>query len=196
MASSSSSQSDGIGNHDELTPLQKHVMFFDTNKDGIIYPWETYQGFRKLGRNVFRSLLAAVLIHVVTSHKTRPGKWPSLLFPIVIKNIKYGIHGSDSGAYDAEGRFVPEKFEEIFKKYAHKNSDSLTSDEVDELLKKNREPKDYFGWLNAITDWRILYSVGKNEDGVLTKESVRGAYDGSFFEQKAKEVAAKKMKSS
>ncbi|MCD7446561.1 hypothetical protein HAX54_010753 [Datura stramonium] len=90
--------------------------------------------------------------------------------------------------------FVPEKFEEIFKKYAHKNSESLTSDEVDELLKKNRQPKDYFGWLNAITDWRILFDVGKNKDGILTKEAVRNVYDGSLFEQKAREVAAKKSK--
>ena len=28
----------------ELTPLQKHVAFFDRNKDGVIYPSETYQG--------------------------------------------------------------------------------------------------------------------------------------------------------
>ncbi|KAF3681123.1 putative peroxygenase 4 isoform X1 [Capsicum chacoense] len=195
MASSSSTQLNEIGNNDELTPLEKHVMFFDINKDGIIYPWETYQGFRKLGRNVFRSVLAAVLIHVVTSGKTRPGKWPHPLFPIEIKNIKFGKHGSDSDAYDSEGRFVPEKFEEIFKKYAHTNSEYLTSEEVDELLKKNREPKNYFGWLNAMTDWRILFSVGKNKDGVLTKDAVKNVYDGSLFEQKAKEVAAKKMKS-
>ncbi|XP_016537485.1 probable peroxygenase 4 isoform X2 [Capsicum annuum] len=186
MASSSSTQLNEIGNNDELTPLEKHVMFFDINKDGIIYPWETYQGFRKLGRNVFRSVLAAVLIH---------GKWPHPLFPIEIKNIKFGKHGSDSDAYDSEGRFVPEKFEEIFKKYAHTNSEYLTSEEVDELLKKNREPKNYFGWLNAMTDWRILFSVGKNKDGVLTKDAVKNVYDGSLFEQKAKEVAAKKMKS-
>lgn len=30
----------------ELTPLQRHVAFFDRNKDGVIYPAETYQGTR------------------------------------------------------------------------------------------------------------------------------------------------------
>lgn len=28
----------------ELTPLQRHVAFFDRNKDGVIYPSETYEG--------------------------------------------------------------------------------------------------------------------------------------------------------
>jgi peroxygenase len=32
-----------VYNH-ELTPLQKHVAFFDRDKDGVIYPSETYQG--------------------------------------------------------------------------------------------------------------------------------------------------------
>jgi peroxygenase len=28
----------------DLTPLQRHVAFFDRNKDGVIYPSETYKG--------------------------------------------------------------------------------------------------------------------------------------------------------
>ncbi|KAH0759687.1 hypothetical protein KY290_023180 [Solanum tuberosum] len=193
MASSTScSQADGIiANNHELTPLEKHVMFFDINNDGIIYPSETYQAFRKMGRGIFRSMFAAVLIHFNLSHKTRPGKCPSLFFPIVVENIKYAIHGSDSGAYDSEGRFVPEKFEEIFKKHANQNADSLTYNEVKELLKTNRKPKDYYGWANAFVDWNSLFDLGKNKNEILTKETVKAVYDGSLFEQIAKEHASK-----
>jgi hypothetical protein len=43
-------------------------------------------------------------------------------------------------------RFVSEKFEEIFKKYAHTKPDALTGKELQEMLQANREPKDFKGW--------------------------------------------------
>jgi hypothetical protein len=41
----------------DLTPLQRHVAFFDRNKDGVIYPSETYQG--KHGRIGYPSVRPA-----------------------------------------------------------------------------------------------------------------------------------------
>ena len=43
-------------------------------------------------------------------------------------------------------RFVQQKFEEIFHKHARTHPNALTSDELSEMLKANREPKDYAGW--------------------------------------------------
>lgn len=178
----------------EPTPLQKHVMFFDIDKNGIIYPWETYQGFRKIGSGIFLSIFASFFINFGLSRKTRPGKGPSLLFPIEVKNIKLGKHTSDSGAYDSEGRFVQEKFEEIFKKHAHSNQNALTAQELDELLKANKQPNDTRGHIAALSEWKILYFLCKDQNGLLRKEIVRGVYDGSLFEQMAKEHQSKKKK--
>ncbi|GMN38482.1 hypothetical protein TIFTF001_007707 [Ficus carica] len=122
------------------------------------------------------------------------GKFSSLLFPIEITNIHKAIHTSDSGVYDSEGRFVPSKFEEIFKKHASTNSEALTSDEVSQLLKGNRVPKDYKGWLAAWTEWKILYTLCKDEKGLLRKETVRAVYDGSLFERMEKQHLSAKKK--
>nr|GMD70515.1 probable peroxygenase 5 isoform X1 [Ipomoea batatas] len=193
MASLSSTKPVGKGmeNGCEPTPMEKHVMFFDTNNDGVIYPWETYRGFRRIGSGFLLSIGITIFIHVILSSRTRPGKWPSPLFPIVVKNIKHGKHGSDTGAYDSEGKFVPSKFEEIFKKHARINPNALTSAEVDELLRDNREPKDYLGWIGAISEWKVLYLLAKDDKGMLPKDRVRGVYDGSLFEQMAKDHASK-----
>ncbi|KAI9169514.1 hypothetical protein LWI28_013420 [Acer negundo] len=174
--------------------LQKHVAFFDRNKDGLVYPWETFQGFRAIGAGMLLSTVASLFINMGLSSKTRPGKWPSLLFPIEVKNIPKAKHTSDSGVYDSEGRFVPSKFEEIFKKHAHTHSDALTSDELSGMLKANREPKDYGGWIAALSEWKILYYLCKDKNGLLRKETVRAVYDGSLFEHMEKERQSAKKK--
>ncbi|KAF3432133.1 hypothetical protein FNV43_RR26872 [Rhamnella rubrinervis] len=185
---------------EKLTPpseqniLQKHVQFFDRNDDGVVYPWETFQGFRAIGCGLALSTGAAFFINMGLSSKTRPGKCFSLLFPIETKNIHKAKHGSDSGVYDSEGRFVPLKFEEIFKKHARKHPDALTSDELKAMLKSNREPKDFGGWLAAYVEWKILYVLCKDKHGLLHKDTVRGVYDGSLFEHMAQQKLAAKKK--
>ncbi|XP_057961514.1 probable peroxygenase 4 [Malania oleifera] len=176
-----------LGIEGDLNVLQKHVAFFDRNGDGVVYPWETFQGFRAIGAGIPLSTVSAIFINGLLSQKTRPGKFPSLLFPIEVKNIHRAKHGSDSGVYDAEGRFVPLAFEEIFKKHARTKPTALTSEELMAMLKANRVPKDYKGWFAAWTEWRTLYSLCKDKDGLLQKDTVRAVYDGSLFEKMQKE---------
>nr|AAS48644.1 putative ABA-induced protein [Cynodon dactylon] len=183
----------------ELTPLQRHVAFFDRNKDGVIYPAETYEGFRAIGAGVPLSAVGAAFVNGFLGPKTIPEneKVGPFKFPIYVKNILKGKHGSDSGVYDAHGRFVPEKFEEIFKKHAHTRPDALTAKELQELLQANREPKDFRGWLGGFTEWKVLYALCKDKDGFLHKDTVKAVYDGSLFdkmeqERKAKKESAKK----
>ncbi|XP_038997138.1 probable peroxygenase 4 [Hibiscus syriacus] len=177
--------------------LQKHVAFFDRNHDGFVYPWETFAGFRAIGAGYLLSLLSSFLINAALSRKTRSGKslsLDSLMLPIEVKNIQFAKHGSDSGAYDSEGRFVPSKFERIFTQFARTHPDALTSDELSAMLKANREPQDYRGWVASLTEWKTLYMLCKDEQGLLRKETIRGVYDGSLFEQMERERsgAAKK----
>ncbi|RYR44154.1 hypothetical protein Ahy_A08g040537 [Arachis hypogaea] len=115
------------------------------------------------------------------------GKFPSPLLPIEVKNIQFGKHGSDTGVYDTEGRFVPSKFEEIFIKHAHTYPNALTYDELKEMIKANRQPKDLKGRIGSFVEWHLLYKIGKDKDGLLQKETIRGVYDGSVFEILKKE---------
>ncbi|PKA62736.1 putative peroxygenase 7 [Apostasia shenzhenica] len=58
-------------NSGEMTALQKHVAFFDRNKDGVIYPWETFQGFRAIGAGIGLSVAGAAFINGFLGPKTR-----------------------------------------------------------------------------------------------------------------------------
>ncbi|XP_057545245.1 probable peroxygenase 4 [Amaranthus tricolor] len=175
--------------------LAKHVAFFDRNQDGVVYPWETFKGFRAIGCGMILSTVAGFVINIGLSHKTRPGKFPSLLFPIEIKNIAKAKHGSDSGVYDTQGRFVPSKFEAIFSKHARTNGYALTANELDEMLKANREPKDYGGWFAGYIEWKIFFNLCKDKNGLLQRDTIRAVYDGSLFEKlESQRQSAKKHK--
>jgi len=181
-------------NHRDETVLQQHVAFFDSDHDGVIWPLDTYRGFRQLGFNVFLSLLSLVIIHANFSYPTVSGFLPDPFFRVYTERIHKDKHGSDSGTYDNEGRYIPQKFEDIFAKYAGseegKDKEGLTLWEALNLMKGQRVIFDPFGWGGASFEWLATYILLWPEDGRMKKEDIRRVYDGSLFY----EVAARRAK--
>ncbi|VAI49134.1 unnamed protein product [Triticum turgidum subsp. durum] len=179
------------------TALEKHVAFFDTDNDGIVSFSETEQGLRAIGLGAIEAAASTTLINGAIGPKTRPENATTSRFDIYIANIHKGIHGSDSGSYDAQGRFVPAKFNDIFAKYAKVKPNALNEDELGEMRTANRKEGDFKGCNSAggcraasKAEWGMLYSLAKDKDGFLQKDTARSVYDGSLFAKLAKKAAS------
>ena len=46
----------------------------------------------------------------------------------------------------------------------------------------------------ALGEWKMLYTLGKDKNGLLQKETVRAVYDGSLFEKLEEEHSGRKQK--
>jgi len=135
--------------HRDQTVLQQHIAFFDTDADGVIWPLDTFNGFHRLGYHIIFCILSVLIIHGNFSYPTVAGWLPDPFFRIYTARIHKDKHGSDSGTYDPEGRFVPQKFEDIFSKYASGDKQGITLGEVFNYMKGQRVVFDPFGWGGA-----------------------------------------------
>nr|XP_043611165.1 probable peroxygenase 3 [Erigeron canadensis] len=196
MAAPDMEHPDGAPEHKAhgMSVLQQHVAFFDQNNDGIVYPWETYTGFRDIGFGILFSLLAGLVINLAFSYPTLPSYIPSLLLPIYIANIHKCKHPSDSGTYDTEGRYSLVNFENMFSKYGKTAPDKLTLRELWNMTEGNRVTLDILGWVAGKLEWGALYIIAKDDEGFLSKEAMRGLFDGSLFDNLAKKNASIKDK--
>jgi peroxygenase len=178
------------------TVLQQHVDYWDFDKDGIIWPWDTYRGFHEIGFPAYMSFIAIFVIHGTFSYPTLPTWIPDPRFPIHTKNMHRTKHGSDSEVYDTEGRFVPQKFEELFTKYDEENKGGLTLQELWRMTEAMRNVLDPTGWTAAKLEWGATYYLLRQYDaqgrGMITKQQIKGIYDGSIFFTLAKQNRAKK----
>ncbi|KAI9661113.1 MAG: hypothetical protein M1821_009440 [Bathelium mastoideum] len=138
-------EGDWAARNQHRTVLQQHCLFFDSDDDGVIWPRDTFLGFHKLGFGITLSLLATFIIHANFSYPTLPTFFPDPFLRVHIQNIHKDKHGSDSGTYDTEGRFIPQKFEDMFSKYAD-GKDYMTIWDISRLMKGQRCIVDPIGW--------------------------------------------------
>ncbi len=95
--------------HTHQTVLQQHCDFFDRDGDGVIWPLDTFWGFYMLGFGVPLSLLCVFIIHSNFSYPTVHSWLPDPFFRLYVDNMNKAKHGSDTGTYDNEGRFISQK---------------------------------------------------------------------------------------
>ncbi|ORY76532.1 caleosin [Leucosporidium creatinivorum] len=172
---------DWASTHKNMTVLEQHVVFFNPKRDGVIWPLDTMKGHLKLGFNFFFAFLAMMVIHSGLSWWTQDGWMPDPFFRIYSKNIHRAKHGSDTGVYDSEGRFVPSAFESLFCKFDKDKKGGLSFREGLRMLRQNRNVADPFGWAAAVFEWGTVWLLLAPSDHVITKEQLRTIYDGSLF---------------
>ncbi|EFQ29661.1 hypothetical protein CGRA01v4_14953 [Colletotrichum graminicola] len=168
--------------YNNYTVLQQHVMFWDRNNDGVITPIDVWVGFRDLGFNLATCLLAATVIPFAFSYGTvmQYSYIPDPFFRLYVGGMHKAKHGSDSGVYDSEGRFVPQRFEDVFANCSARQDDTLTLGEVFGLMSRNRCAVDPFGWSASFFEWVTTWML-LAKDGKIHKEDLRRVYDGSLF---------------
>lgn len=125
--------------------LQRHCDFWDADGDGLIYPWDIYIGFKRLGFHFLLCLWAAVTMAICASYNTHTSWIPHPLFAINIDNMNSNRHGSSTGTYDMDGELDERRFEAIFRKYAD-GKDYLTRRSVYNVWANQRCANDFFGW--------------------------------------------------
>ncbi|AUX47274.1 uncharacterized protein SOCE26_087920 [Sorangium cellulosum] len=171
----------------EMTALEKHSAFFDRNHDGIITLRETYEGLRAIGIGRVLSAWFALFINGVLGTTTSRSFIPTL--SITLENVHRGKHASDTGVYDKDGRFNPERFEELFSRWDKDRDGALNARELVARTLGDRDMLDVFGFLASAGEWTVLYALA-GRGGKLTREQLRRMYDGTLFYELERETQA------
>jgi peroxygenase len=127
------------------TALQRHCDFWDADGDGLIFPWDIYTGFHKLGFSIALCIWAAVSMPLCCSYSTQTTWLPDPLFTIRLDNIHRSRHGSTTATYDMDAEIDMRRFDAIFDKYAE-GKDYLTLGSLYDVWAGQCCANDWFGW--------------------------------------------------
>jgi hypothetical protein len=178
-------QTSSLFRNTEESSIQKHAKFWDKTNKGYISPLDTISGFMTLGYSVLFSIAIGAFVGVFLSLSTQTGWLPD---PLCRSNVRNLIQSkkqtqNNTGAFDDDGIFNPQKFEALFSKYAQSDKSGKTIT-IPEFMRMTQEQeklgKNVKAWATSMAELCTAYFfIGHR--GSLTKEDVRSAYDGSLF---------------
>jgi len=168
--------------------LQQHILYFDPQCKGYVSPYDTFMGFYALGFSIFLCILSVLIIHSNFSYPTVEGYLPDPFFRIYIARIHKCKHGSDTGTYDTEGRYIPQKFEDFWSKYGkmYGGQVGMTKRDLWHAVSGNRLYGDLIGTFGEMFEWTATYIMLWPKDGIVRKEAARRVFDGSLFHELAR----------
>lgn len=120
-----------------LTPSQASGAFLASGR--AVCALLTCVSCRRIGFGRAISFGAVLVIHGTFSMPTWPNALPRLNFPIFIGRMHRTVHGSDSRVLDSEGRFVPQRFEDMFAKYDTGGKGGLNWDDIQDMVYANMD---------------------------------------------------------
>ncbi|KAJ6598108.1 Caleosin [Mycena vulgaris] len=171
--------------------LQSHVAFFDSDNDDIIWPTDTFKGFRSIGFGVILSFLSMIIIHFGFSYFTFGSLLPDPFFRIRVSRIHRALHGSDSGSYTQTGDLDEHRFNYMFDLFSSPPNTHLSFAEGVRMIRGNRNLMDFFGWFAAVFEWGATYILIWPKDGRIAKQDIHDILDGSLFPKLAAKNAKK-----
>ena len=177
----------------QLTPLEKHLSFFDRDHDGQLTREETAQGLRKLGLGTVRSEVTGSAINAGIGLRSSD-HWYDFT-TVNLSKIHLSKHGSDTGIYDKQGQFVQAKYDELWARFDQGQKGALNQADIQAMHASLSTDK--VGDVAAKAEFDLLMEIaGQNQaqpDGsnqrVLTKDTMQQFYDGSLFYKLAGETA-------
>ncbi|KAK8085194.1 peroxygenase 3 [Apiospora hydei] len=162
-------------------PLQRHIAFWDQDRDGIIRPLDVYSGFRALGFSILFSL-DSLLIPLFFSYPTRLAHSlvPDWRLRIYVASIHKAKHGSDTGVYDVDGQLREHMFDDMFARYDEHGTGGLSAGELWRMIGRNRCAADVAGWAFSFMEWWTTWLL-LQQDGRVWREDLKACYDGTLF---------------
>lgn len=196
-------------------PLNRHIDFFDTDGDGVVWPTDTVDGLHRLGFSWAFAIFIGFIGHIgfgplTVKHPSTSeitGIWSFMIFAprlmwsylpdpflrIYSRNLQLAKHTASTQSWNKDGWFDEEAFERIWAHSGSPDKDSLTYDEAIAMIKSYRHGlSDGTGLFKGPFEWTLLFWVVNPPDGRVTKDQVRSVYAGTIFDEVVKLHARQK----